>query len=296
MIGLYGAGLLAAVLALGVALQRRFHRRLHRELAAPREAVGDVLSAFGLEGETVHFTTQGKRMLEAWWLPVKTPRGQVVITHGWGANRATLLPLAPLLMAAGWSVLLIDVRNHGNSDSDTFSSMPRFAEDIEAALHWLKRHQAPLPTALIGHSVGAAATLLSASRRDDIVAVVSLSSFAHPDGMMRRWLAAKGLPFFPLGWYVIRYVENVIGHRFDDIAPLTTLPLIRCPVLLVHGEDDEVIPLSDAQHLAEKGGANAVLRVVPGGHDLTDSLARHGDELMAFLNAAVGEPVTERCA
>lgn len=293
---LYVAGLLVAVLVLGVTLRWRFHRRLHRELAAPREAVETALSAFGLKGETVRFPTQGKRMLEAWWLPVKMPLGQVVITHGWGANRATLLPLAPLLMAAGWSVLLIDVRNHGNSDSDTFSSMPRFAEDIDAALYWLKHHQAPLPTALIGHSVGAAATLLSASRRDDIVAVVSLSSFAHPDGMMRRWLSAKGLPFFPLGGYVIRYVEHVIGHRFDDIAPLITLPLIHCPVLLVHGAEDDVIPLDDAQCLSEKGRPGVMLRVVPGGHDLTDSLAHHGDELLAFLAAAVDEPVAERCA
>jgi len=287
--------LIGITLLIGV-LRWRFHRRLHRELAAPRETVDDLLEDIGFYGETVRFATANERMLEAWWLPAKDSTGHVVLTHGWGANRATLLVLAPLLLDAGWNVLLIDVRNHGNSDDDTFSSMPRFAEDIDASLHWLKHHKSSLPIALIGHSVGAAATLLCASRRDDIAAVVSLSSFAHPDGMMRRWLAAKGLPFFPLGWYVIRYVEKVIGHRFDAIAPLTTLALIRCPVLLVHGEDDEVIPLSDAQRLAEKGGANAVLRVVPGGHDLTDSLTHHGDELMVFLAAAIEKPATERCA
>ncbi|MCD8514243.1 MAG: alpha/beta hydrolase [Nitrincola sp.] len=125
-----------------------------------------------------------------------------ILTHGWGANRAALLPLVPLLIKAGWSVLLFDVRNHGNSDEDTFSSMPRFAEDIDAAIAWLKAQHyqsitaltgASLPrVALIGHSVGAAATLLAASRRDDISAVVSLSSFAHPADMMKRWLAEKG--------------------------------------------------------------------------------------------------------
>ncbi|MGM0614079.1 MAG: alpha/beta hydrolase [Pseudomonadota bacterium] len=292
----YVVGLLAGVVLLGVVLQRRFHRRLHRELAAPREAVNCSLEEVGLQGETIRFTTVGERMLEAWWLPAKAPQGQIVITHGWGANRATLLPLAPLLLEAGWNLLLVDVRNHGNSDDDTFSSMPRFAEDIDAALSWLKHHQPALPTALIGHSVGAAATLLCASRRDDIAAVVSLSSFAHPDGMMRRWLDAKGLPFFPLGWYVIRYVEKVIGHRFDAIAPVTTLPQIRCPVLLVHGESDDIIPLSDAQRLTQKQTPGVTLRVVPGGHDLSDSLARHGDELLAFLNAAIDKPATERCA
>lgn len=294
MIWIY-ALLLTGVLLVLIWGQRLFHRRLHRELAAPRETVNHSLEAVGLQGETVHFMTMRERMLEAWWLPAKAPQGQVVITHGWGANRATLLPLAPLLLEAGWSLLLIDVRNHGNSDDDTFSSMPRFAEDIDAARSWLKHNQPALPTALIGHSVGAAATLLCASRRDDIAAVVSLSSFAHPDGMMRRWLDAKGLPFFPLGWYVIRYVEKVIGHRFEAIAPVTTLPLIGCPVLLVHGENDAVIPLSDALELTQEPSTNVTLRVVPGGHDLSDSLARRGDELLAFLNDAIEKPVTGRC-
>ncbi|MGM0521890.1 MAG: alpha/beta hydrolase [Pseudomonadota bacterium] len=283
---LYAAGLLAGGSALGIVLQQRFHRRLHRELAAPRELVSNTLDAYSLEGETVHFPTQRGRKLEGWWLPAASAQGHVVMTHGWGANRATLLVLAPLLLEAGWNVLVFDVRNHGNSDSDTFSSMPRFAEDIDAALAWLQKTQATRPVALIGHSVGAAATLLAASRRDDITAVVSLSSFAHPDGMMRRWLTEKGLPFFPLGWYVLRYVERVIGHRFDAIAPVNTLGKIRCPVLLVHGENDTVIPLNDAYTLADKNN-NATLRLVEGGHDLSESLAHHGDELVAFLRAAL---------
>lgn len=283
---LYAAGLLAGGSALGIALQQRFHRRLQRELAAPREPVITTLDAYDLDGDTIRFPTQRGRWLEGWWLPAAAARGHVVITHGWGANRATLLGLAPLLLKAGWNVLLFDVRNHGNSDSDTFSSMPRFAEDIDAALAWLHATQTTRPTALIGHSVGAAATLLAASRRDDIDAVVSLSSFAHPDGMMRRWLADKGLPFFPLGWYVLRYVERVIDHRFDAIAPINTLGKIRCPVLLVHGEHDTVIPPEDARALADHNN-NATLRWVEGGHDLSESLAQHGDELVAFLDQAL---------
>ncbi|MDR5898686.1 alpha/beta fold hydrolase [Halomonas vilamensis] len=285
-IWLYAVGLLAGGSALGITLQKRFHRRLHRELAAPREPVETTLNAHSLRGETVRFPTQRGRYLEGWWLSAPSPQGHAVITHGWGTNRATLLVLAPLLLEAGWNVLLFDVRNHGNSDSDTFSSMPRFAEDIEAALAWLHKAQTPRPTALIGHSVGAAATLLAASRRDDIATVVSVSSFAHPDGMMRRWLAEKGVPFFPLGWYVLRYVERVIGHHFDAIAPVNTVGKIHCPVLLVHGENDTVIPPHDAQALAESAD-NATLRLVEGGHDLSERLIDHGDELIAFLRDAL---------
>ena len=280
---------------MGAGLLTLFHRRLRVSLAAPRVAVTASLEAHGVVGETVTFPTRRGRTLTGWWLPGEG-RGTVVITHGWGANRELMLPLARPLQAAGWNVLLFDARNHGDSDADTFSSMPRFAEDTEAALAWLRARpgMAEAPAALLGHSVGAAAVLLAASRRDDIGAVVSLSAFAHPDGMMRRWLAGKGLPFFPLGWYVLRYVERVIGHRFDAIAPVTTLPRVRCPVLLVHGRDDRVIPPEDAERLFDsRGETPARLHLLPGDHDLSRHIEAELPALLAFLQAALAERAGE---
>ncbi|MDR9437828.1 MAG: alpha/beta fold hydrolase [Thiohalophilus sp.] len=213
----------------------------------------------------------------------------VIITHGWGANRELMLPLARPLQTAGWDVLLFDARNHGESDADDFSSMPRFAEDTDATIDWVRQRAGRelAPVVLMGHSVGAAAVLLSASRRHDIAAVVSLSTFAHPDQMMRRWLASKGIPFFPLGWYVLRYVERVIGHRFHEIAPIHTLPQVQCPVLLVHGREDPVIPASDAQRLfASRGNTPATLHLLDGEHDLSRHLDSEWPRLQAFLKQA----------
>ena len=286
-----------SLLPVGLALVLHlFHRQLRISLAAPRVPVMCGLAEHGVAGETVTIPTRRGRTLVGWWLPGQG-RGTVVITHGWGANRELMLPLARPLHAAGWNVLLFDARNHGDSDADSFSSMPRFAEDTEAALAWLRRRpdMANAPVALLGHSVGAAAVLLAASRRDDIAAVVSLSAFAHPDGMMRRWLAGKRLPFVPLGWYVLRYVEHVIGHRFDTIAPVNTLPRVRCPVLLVHGRDDEVIPPSDAERLlASRGDTPAELRLLPGDHDLSQHIDEELPELLAFLDRALAPEGRER--
>lgn len=286
-----GWGVLVGVMTgLGVLLHL-FHRRLRVSLAAPRVGLARGLAEHGVTGETLSLATRRGRRLVGWWLPGER-RGTVVITHGWGANRELMLPVARPLQAAGWNVLLFDARNHGDSDADTFSSMPRFAEDTEAVLEWLRARPGmrDAPVALLGHSVGAAAVLLAASRRDDVSAVVSLSAFAHPDGMMRRWLAEKRLPFFPLGWYVLRYVEWVIGHRFDAIAPVNTLPRVRRPVLLVHGRDDRVIPPSDAEWLhASRGATPARLHLLPGDHDLSQHLEAELAELLAFLETALAE-------
>lgn len=272
--------------AAGGVLLHLFNRQLRVRLAAPRVPIADGLAAHGLVGETVNFATRRGRQLAAWWLPGEG-RGTVVVVHGWGANREFMLPVARPLLKAGWNVLLFDARNHGDSDADTFSSMPRFAEDTEAALEWLRARpgMAHGPVALVGHSVGAAAVLLAAARRDDVSAVVSLSAFAHPSDMMRRWLAEHRLPFFPLGWYVMRYVEWVIGHRFAAIAPVNTLPRVGRPVLLVHGLSDRVIPASDAERLfAARGTTPATLRLLPGGHDLGQQIETEITDLLAFLD------------
>lgn len=66
--------------------------------------------------------------------------------------------------------------------------MPRFAEDLEHGLDWLLQQPDVDPRRLFlsGHSVGAAAALLVASRREGLAGVVSIAAFANPAEMMRR--------------------------------------------------------------------------------------------------------------
>lgn len=146
----------------------------------------------------------------------------------------------------------------------------------------------PARLVALGHSVGAAATLLVASRRPGLAAAVSVSAFAHPEWVMRRWLAARRVPYWPLGWLVNRYVEHVIGARFDAIAPLATLAQARCPVLLLHGAQDATVPLADAQRLiARRGTAAARLQVLDGGHEgFADPVAAE-TAVLDFLAAAL---------
>jgi pimeloyl-ACP methyl ester carboxylesterase len=200
-------------------------------------------------------------------------------------------PVVPPLSAAGFAVLLIDARCHGRSDDEPFTSMPRFAEDIAAGLAWLRLQPeiASDRLALLGHSVGAAAALLHASPHHDVRAVVSLSAFAHPGEVMRRFMAEKRVPYPVLGWYVLRHVQRVIGVSFDDIAPLATLPHVRCPTLLVHGRGDRTVPVDDAQRLLAVSG-HAHLLLVEGHHDLREALAPHAKALVDFLRAACAGP------
>lgn len=276
-------------LALTPLLVWLLNRAIRRGLRAPRMARQQAPA--DLPVRAVEIGGKNGKTLRAWYLP--GGRRGLLLMHGWGGNAATLLPLARHLHAAGYSLLLPDARCHGASDEDSFASLPRFAEDIESCLGWLAMQGEidPEAIALAGHSVGAGAALLVASRRADIRAVLSISAFAHPATMMRRWLAGMRIPYWPLGAYILWYVQRVIGHRFEDIAPCCTIARVACPVLLVHGSADATVPVSEARQICA-ASPSAQLLEVPGCHEDFGDIDAHLPTVLDFLRAAFSARMT----
>jgi len=261
-------------------------------LKAAREHHVDTPATLGLQAREVRITTRNDKCLFGWFMAAATvaPTPAIVVMHGWGANASLMLAVARPIHEAGFAVLFLDARGHGRSDDDGFASLPRFAEDIEHGLDWLHRQPEvdAARCAVLGHSVGAGAALLVASRRPDVAAIVSVSAFAHPEEVMRRLLAQRRVPYFMIGWYVLRYVQRVIGYRFNDIAPVNTIARVRCPVLLAHGTEDTTVPFGDARRiLAARAHGKVRLIALPGGHDTREAMTQRAGALIRFLHAAL---------
>jgi len=282
-------GAILIVAAIILALIGLFVVAIHFGFKAPKIAKTGSPANLGMEFRQVNITGHKDANLFGWHIisSAKPQTSTVLVMHGWGVNAEVVMPIALPLYRAGFNVLLVDARNHGQSDSDGHSSMPTFAQDIESALDWLKAQPKTGKIAIVGHSVGAAASLLVASRRHDMDAVISIASFAHPDWLMRRYLKTLHIPK-PLVAVILRYVEHIIGHRFEAIAPINSARKIRCPVLLVHGEADKTIPVSDVHAINEGcGNPNVKILLIPDAdHDSVDKIEQHGDELMQFLKAS----------
>jgi pimeloyl-ACP methyl ester carboxylesterase len=269
------------------------HWMLLRGLRAPRLPHGPswtdgTLGARGMKP----FRVRGARgqHLAAWVaLPQMACAAQpvpvVVAVHGWGANCSTLALMVEPLVRAGIAVVLFDAASHGESSAEAFSSLPRFAEDLAAVLDALREMPAidAKRVGLLGHSVGAAAVLLHTARQGGVRAVVSLSAFAHPREVMERWLQEHHIPRRWVGAAILEHVQEVIGERFDHIAPEYQLTHIACPVMLVHGEQDQTVPLSDAHRLHASLRSGELL-VVKGDHDLRAALAPHAGQLVRFFS------------
>ncbi len=261
-------------------------------LAPAATLEGSQPQAHGLLAQSVRIPAARGLSLFAWFVPALAagPRPTVVLLHGWCGNASNLLPPAQVLHQAGFAVLLMESRNHGRSDCDDHSSLPRFAEDLDSAIDWLKTLARVDPTCIValGHSVGAAAVLLSASRRQDLAGVVSIAAFAHPEQLMRRWFALRYVPYWPLAWMINRSLERVIGASFDDIAPVNTVGKATCPVLLVHGRQDSVVPVTDAHRIRQRGNEpNVTLIECDGTHETFDDADGITRDILNFVERAV---------
>lgn len=262
-----GAALGATAIAAGALYgARRLSRKYGRP---PRRPPSDQPPAPG--AVDVELTTGNGRTLRGWFIAVPGAEGArrpaALVVHGWGGSAADMAPLAGPLLAAGLHVLLLDARCHGRSDDDEFVSMPRFAEDVDSGLTWLRRRDDVDRSRLllVGHSVGAGACLLAASRDSSVAAVVSIASMAHPGVFMSRVLGER-LPR-PLTALALRYVERTIGHRFETFAPVRTIDRVAAPVLLLHGDEDATVPVADAHELhAQAPGRTQLVIVAGAGH------------------------------
>jgi pimeloyl-ACP methyl ester carboxylesterase len=259
---------------------------VHLLFRTPRLVETGSPADFGLAYQVVRIPTVQDKQLFAWWLSVSAQAPTAILLHGWGGNAEFMLPLAAPFHDAGVNVLLLDARNHGQSDSVTFSSMPRFAEDVGCAIAWLKTRAdtKQQKIILLGHSVGAGAVIYEASKREDISAVISISAFAHPEWMMQRYLEKFLLPRLFIK-AINRYVEWIIRHRFDEIAPMNTACRVSCPLLLIHGKADAIVPVTDASVILANCNSDSITLLVfdKAGHDSVDMVKDHGHKMIDFL-------------
>ena len=198
--------------------------------------------------------SSGDSTLRGWLVfPPDAPRGVVLLVHGWGSDSLNLLEWSAFLARGGWASLAFDMRGHGRSDPAHDASLPTLAQDIRNATVFLRNEPrtAQLPLAIIGHSMGGAATLLALAEGLEARAAVISSAFARmeiiTDYVLKKWFLPPVLFRRLVKWvWILR-----IGKSIDSMEPETTIRSVTIPLLLTHGSKDEVIPEAEVLRLAQ---------------------------------------------
>jgi pimeloyl-ACP methyl ester carboxylesterase len=222
-------------------------------LRASREAARVMLHAIS---ESVNFAGQNIHVYR--W-----GKGPIVLcVHGWGGSAAQMSALVPPLVAAGYQVVAFDAPGHGSSDG-------RSTDPIEfaRALYAVTEKLGPV-AAIIGHSMGAAVSLLAMRdwgvRAERIVMISAFTTFDFVRDSLRQAYA--------LGDVVFKRVVEKFFSRYSDrfceshLSPLHVLPAVRCPALILHDQDDEICPIRHAEELVDASRGTRFVRTQGFGH------------------------------
>ena len=238
--------------------------------------------------------------LRGWFVPAAAADAPVVvIAHGLSACRRdhTVLLPAGMLHRNGFAVLLVDLREHGDStiEDGHYAGGTEEYRDLLGVWDWLQtdRSVAPERIGLAGISLGAATVLIATGHEPRVAAVWADSSYADLPAYIRDQLARDGYPTF-------LDVGAVLAGRIlhgDDLAadsPISNARRIGArPIFITHGELDRLIKVADGRDLvaaAEAGGGAPHVWFAPGsGH--TQAMLDQPDEyersLVAFFRASI---------
>ncbi len=303
------AGLAAAAVTTPIALAYRFARIYRQRAGFPKPSPPRFDPAdLGLEFEDVAVSTPDGLSLPAWFLPAAggRPGPGVLLVHGWESARDRTLPNARFLVAAGYHCLTIDVRGHGtNPPEDLPVSTGEFGRDAGAAFEALLARPEVTVGAILGHSMGAVGSLLAAAADPRVAAVVATSTPADPYRLTRQTFRLARLPIpdpiaYPLAWLTTRVFLKPRRHRPVEISATRAIADYAGPVMLVHGDDDRVVPVGHLDRLDRAGrtariGSTVRIErlVVPGGqHSWLYEFATYRAEIARFLARELAGPLS----
>ena len=211
------------------------------------------------------------KILKSENLPDSAPA--VVILHGIPQAKPVpsdpgYLPMAKELASQGFLAVLLSFRGCGESGGNF--SILGWAEDLESVIDWLTKKYSPTGIGLLGFSGGGAIAIYTAARDPRVSAVVAASSPANFDtfgagAKVEAWLdnfRTIGLirdPGFP------RSVPEWLGE-FETVKPVRWVDRISPrPVLIIHGDQDSIVPVPHARELFEKARDPKELFLIKGG-------------------------------
>jgi hypothetical protein len=246
----------------------------------------------GLDFSVLHLTTVDGMDLEAWHVPAREPRAIVALFHGYAGCKARLLGEARAFHDLGSSAVLVDFRGSGGSGGNATTLGVFEANDVVATSRAAQDLAPAIPLVLYGRSMGSVA-ILRAISHDGLrpAGIILECPFDSLLGTVKSRFSAMGLPSFPSAelmvfWGGVQHGINGFAHN-----PVEYAAHVTCPTLLLHGESDKRVAVSEAQAVFDALAGEKRLEIYPGvGHEAChrtrpDLWERHVGEVLDGLRS-----------
>jgi dipeptidyl aminopeptidase/acylaminoacyl peptidase len=230
----------------------------HRQIIhAHRNDFRDDPTRWGLSAaEEIDVTARDGIRIHSWLFCSPTAEASVIVLHGHGGNKHTCLPLAHFLYPR-YNVLMLDHRGHGESDGVRTTIGYEERLDVHGAVDLLLERGLG-PVGIYGMSMGGATAILAAAEDPRIVAVVADSPYARLRWAVQQSAVLRGYPSFltpAIAYLGCLTTALHLRYRMQSFDPVEVVERIAPrPLLLMHGQEDEVVPVASAHALFDRAG------------------------------------------
>ena len=213
--------------------------------------------------ESIPSSTPGVQ-LKATLTEAKGAHQWIIVVHGIETCRldSEVLVPASMLLQSGFSVLMLDLREHGESTRTTGRHTGGYYErqDILAAWKWLQTHQGvdAKNIGIYGLSFGAGSTALAFGLEPNVQAVWLDAPYANMQVIIGSELKRLGLPSWMAG-FVVHVWKQFRGIDLEALAPIDSMQRIGSRALAVsYNLNDARTPASHGKSLCEAAKQHAV--------------------------------------
>lgn len=261
----------------------------------PRPENKSTPQDYGMEFETLYFSGAFEVRLEAWHIRRPSSHGLVLLFHGHGAAKDSLLPAAEVFHAMGWDCALIDFHGSGGSGASRTSIGWHEAHDVAAAYRHFVPQYPDQPIVLHGISMGSAAILRAVHELgispSGVVLELPYDSLLNA---ARTRFHAMHLPAWPAAELLVLYGGLSSGFNGFALNPAHHARSVTCPALVLNGELDRRAPPAQAINVFENLAGPRTRRQFAGiGHRTLvqhDRPAWHAT-MAAFLEVVEAVPI-----
>lgn len=207
--------------------------------------------------ENISFITTDKVQLSGWIFPGISNKA-VILVHGLGQNRLDVnygtTALTKDLLENGYTVLVFDLRGHGNSAQTRLGYGFLESRDVIAAVNVLEsKNFLPQRIGIIGSSMGAVATLHAAPELQSVGAIIlDSSAYDMKKVIAEKLVSDKHVPRI-VHPGVFFMAEHVFGIPLTDGMPASSLDQTpERAYLFLHGEKDTSIDVENSKQLVTR--------------------------------------------
>jgi len=192
----------------------------------------------GVAYQTIHLVTKDSLLLEAWYIPMDSSKGTVILFHGLGGNKSNVLKQAYEFRYLGFNVMLVDFRAHGRSDGNITTMAYTESEDVKLAYEYvLKKGEKNI--ILYGLSMGSVVIMkafydynITPSRA---ILEIPFSNFKRLVGVRGKMI---GFPEKPFGSFITFWASIERGFNGFRQDTYKYARKINCAVLMQCGATD----------------------------------------------------------